>query len=59
MTSELTNKKITYRQFCDKFRAEYGSGLHPAKAREIAKKNGYKIADLHNIIDDAKADGRL
>jgi len=52
-------KKITYKQFCEKFRSEYGDQLHPDKARQIAAEHGCKIADLHNIVDDAKADGRL
>jgi hypothetical protein len=52
-------KKITYKQFCEKFRAEYGNGLKPQLASEIAKKHGYKIVDLHNIVQDAKDDGRL
>jgi hypothetical protein len=52
-------KKITYQQFCEKFRAEYGTSLRPDKARQIAAEHGYKIADLHNIADDAKADNRL
>ena len=52
-------KKIPYKAFCKKFREEYGVGLRPDKARKIARENGYKIADLHNIVQDAKDDGRL
>lgn len=52
-------KKITYRQFCEKFRNQYGTGLRPELAKEISNKNGYKIEDLHNIVQDAKDTGRL
>jgi hypothetical protein len=51
-------KPITYKDFCKKYGIEYGAGLRPDLARRIAKGYGYKIANLHNIVDDAIADGR-
>lgn len=53
---------ICYKNFCSKFR-EYDSSNFSrdnlATAKQIASDNGYHISDLHNIIDDAKAGGRL
>ena len=54
-----TLKKISYKTFFKKFRQEYGDSLNPAKAKQVAAANGYKIADMHNIVDSAKRDGRL
>lgn len=50
-------KKITYKQFCEKFGFECGT--NPVDAKKIALENGYKITDIHNIIDDCRRDGRL
>ncbi len=65
MTMTMTKlKPISYLTFCRKFQNEYQHSdghfsLRPSVARKIAKRHGYKIADMHNIIDDAKRSGRL
>jgi hypothetical protein len=53
---QIPLRKMSYKQFCQKFPQ---TSLNPKKIKEIAKANYIKITDLHNVIDDAKADGRL
>ena len=52
-------KKISFKSFLVKFEKqvkELPAGHHADDLRKIAADGGYKIDDLHNIIDDYRPD---
>jgi hypothetical protein len=49
-------RRLSYKQFCKEFPQNC---LNPKKIKQIAFDNNIKITDLHNVINDAKLDGRL
>ncbi len=49
-------KRVSYREFCKAFNI---TSLDVPLIKSIATQNNIKITNLHNVIDDAKCDGRL
>jgi hypothetical protein len=49
-------KKITYQDAAKKWGFQ---SLDPKEAKRIAAEHGYKIENLHNVVQDAKDDGRF
>jgi len=52
----MKRKSMTYNQFCRKYNI---ARLDVPAIKRLQKKHNVQIQDLHNIIDDAKLDGRL
>lgn len=52
----MEKKRMSYKDFARKFNI---TALDVPKIKSIAKDNNITIDNLHNVIDDAKRDGRI